>query len=53
VPLEHFRRTLGLNGEAPIFEAVALDGRGVRESLRAVMERVVVRLRREISASAA
>jgi hypothetical protein len=53
VTLEHFRRTINLNGEAPIFEAVALDGRGVRESLRAVMERVVVRLRREISASAA
>jgi signal recognition particle receptor subunit beta len=53
VTLETFRQAIGLNGELPIFEAVAVDGRGVRESLRAVMERVVVRLRREISASAA
>jgi len=53
VGVDLFRRTLSLNGDAPLFEAVALDGRGVRETLRAIMERVVVRLRREISASAA
>ena len=53
VGVDSFRRTLSLNGDAPLFEAVALDGRGVRETLRAIMERVVVRLRREISASAA
>lgn len=53
VSLDLFRKTLSLNGESPIFEAVAVDGRGVRETLRAIMERVVVRLRREISASAA
>jgi signal recognition particle receptor subunit beta len=53
VSLDQFRTALGLSAEAPVFEAVAMEGRGVRESLRAVMERVVVRLRREISASAA
>ena len=53
VGVDLFRSTLSLNGDAPLFEAVAMDGRGVRESLRAIMERVVVRLRREISASAA
>jgi mutual gliding-motility protein MglA len=53
VSADLFRRALGLTGDAPLFEAVALDGRGVRETLRAIMERVVVRLRREISASAA
>ena len=53
VGVDLFRRTLSLPGDTPLFEAVALDGRGVRETLRAIMERVVVRLRREISASAA
>jgi hypothetical protein len=53
VTVDLFRRTMSLNGDTPLFEAVALDGRGVRETLRAIMERVVARLRREISASAA
>ena len=53
VGVDSFRQTLSLPGDAPLFEAVARDGRGVRETLRAIMERVVVRLRREISASAA
>jgi hypothetical protein len=44
---------MSLNGDTPLFEAVAVDCRGVRETLRAIMERVVVRLKREISASAA
>lgn len=53
VSVDLFRRTLSLSPDTPFFEAVALDGRGARETLRAIVERVVVRLRREISASAA
>ncbi len=48
VSLQLFRRVLNVNGDYPIIEAVALDGSGVRESLRLILERVVTRLRREI-----
>lgn len=53
VSVDLFRGALSLSADTPLFEAVALDGRGARETLRAIVERVVVRLRREISASAA
>jgi mutual gliding-motility protein MglA len=53
VGVDLFRRAINMNGDTPLFEAVALDGRGVRETMRSIVERVVARLKREISASAA
>ncbi len=50
VSLQLFRRVMNVNGDFPIIEAVALDGCGVRESLRLILERVVTRLRKEIPA---
>ncbi len=43
-----FRRVMSLNGECPVIESVALEGRGVRESLKVILERVVTRIRQEI-----
>jgi hypothetical protein len=51
VSLQLFRRVMSVNGDYPIIEAVALDGSGVRESLRLILERVVTRLRKEIPAA--
>jgi signal recognition particle receptor subunit beta len=43
-----FRRVLNLNGECPLVEAVAVQGVGVREALKIILERVVTRIKQEI-----
>lgn len=45
-----FNRAIGLSDGFPLIESVAVRGQGVQEPLRAVLERIVSRLRKELAA---
>jgi len=51
IPLEQFRRRVSLNGH-PILTAVATEGNGVFETLKAIVNGVVARVEREMNATA-
>ncbi len=47
LPVEVLRRQFHLDGGTPYFEAIAIQGKGVFETLKAVIGRVVATLRRK------
>lgn len=48
LPIPYLRRVLRLNGQ-PCFESVALDGKGVFETLKAIINGVVAQVQREMA----
>lgn len=53
MPLPALRSSLQLNGQHPYFEASAIQGQGVFDTLRAIIKKVMVQLQGNLQASAA
>jgi mutual gliding-motility protein MglA len=53
MPLPALRSSLQLNGQHPYFEASAIQGQGVFDTLRAIIKKVMVQVQGNLQASAA
>ncbi|MBN1284780.1 MAG: gliding-motility protein MglA [Anaerolineae bacterium] len=52
VPVEVLRRAMNLEADRPVFEAVAIEGVGVFDALKAIISQVIAHINRQIKSPA-